>query len=506
MLTKQIWPNIVQIGFKVFYMNKRIFGREKEIAILEDIWASKEPELVAIYGRRRVGKTFLVREFFSNKGIYCEIFGLKNGSLKEQLENFSEGFSKTFYKGMPLKPPANWREALNLLTKEIEGIFPNKKVVLFLDELPWMATPRSGLLQNLDYFWNTKWSRLPNLKIVVCGSAASWILEHLINAKGGLHNRITKTVLLEPFSLYETKMFLKKRTINLNDRQVLDIYMAMGGIPHYLKQVRKGMSAAQNINEICFHKDGLLYDEFPRIFKSLFDESEIYLSIIGAISKNREGVDRNSLLKQVGAHSGGRFNKRLEELESAGFIQCFVPYGKKVKDQYYRIIDEYTLFYLTWIEPFKNSRLRGKSSVYWNNKINSGSWLNWAGITFENICYKHIEQIRKALKLNDIGCEIGGWRYIPSKGVKEHGAQIDLLFDRDDNVVSICEIKYCQDQFVIDKAYAGNLINKMNTFEKHFQKNKQIMLHMITTFGMKKNMWSKDLIHMDISLSDIMAF
>jgi hypothetical protein len=225
---------------------------------------------------------------------------------------------------------------------------------------------------------------------------------------------------------------------------------------------------------------------------------------VETIAKHPQGIDRISLIKKVGVQSGGRVNKRLEELESSGFIQGFVPYGKKIKAQYYRVIDEYTLFYLTWIEPFKYGKSR--DIAYWSNKINTGAWLNWSGRTFENICYKHVEQIRKALGLDQMDCNMGSWRYLPKEGTKEQGAQIDLLFDREDNTVSVCEIKYSENLFVIDKSYAANLVNKLNVFEKHFQKNKQIILHMITLSGTKKNMWSEDLIQSEVTLKDIMRW
>lgn len=487
-------------------MQQNIFARDKEIKILNNVLTSKEAELVAVYGRRRVGKTYLIREYFTNKGIYCEFVGKKDGTLQEQLENFAMAFSKTFYNGIPIKNPNNWKEALKQLTEEIAKVPRTKKVVIFFDELPWMATPKSGLLQNIDYFWNSQWSAFKNLKIILCGSAAAWILDNLINAKGGLYNRITKTILLEPFNLYETKMFLKKQGLNLNDHNILDVYMAMGGIAHYLKQVQKGKSAAQNINDICFHKNGLLYTEFPRIFKSLFDESELHLAIIRKIAKHHYGLDRNQLLADLGVKSGGTFNKRLEELESSGFIQSFIPYGRKIKDHYYRIVDEYSLFYLTWIEPYVAKKLGSSRSTYWPSKLKTGGWSSWAGVAFEQTCYKHIEQIKQALGIEQISCEVGNWRYIPTKGSNEQGAQIDLLFDRDDGTISICEIKYCADEFVIDKAYANNLVNKLNVFEKHFKSKKQIFLAMITTSGVKKNMWHEDLVHSEVKLKDLMCF
>jgi uncharacterized protein len=487
------------------FMSKQIVGRDRETKILNNIWNSKEAELVAIYGRRRVGKTYLVRELFSKKGIYCEIVGKKDAPLSEQLENFSDAISKTFHKDISVRIPKNWKDAFKLLTKEIENIPRSKKILIFFDELPWMATPKSGLLQNVDYFWNSVWSRTKNLKIVLCGSAAAWIIDNLINAKGGLYNRITRTILLEPFNLFETKMFLKKRGIHLKDKHVLDIYMVMGGIPHYLKQVQKGKSAIQNIDDICFLKDGLLYSEFQKIFKSLFDASDIHLVLVKEIAKQRYGIDRNQLLNNLNMTSGGTFDKRMEELEAAGFIQRFVPYGKKIKNHYYRVIDEYTLFYLTWIEPYSRLRLGGGGGEeYWPNKAKTGVWLDWAGASFEQICYKHIQQIKGALGLSGVSCEAGNWRYVPTKTSKEQGAQIDLLFDRDDNTISLCEIKYSENLFVLDKAYANKLVSKSQVFEKYFQTNKQIFWCLITMEGVKKNMWYEDLIHNEVALKDLM--
>ena len=484
-------------------MLKKIIGRKKEIKVLDRIWGSNEAEFLAIYGRRRVGKTHLIREYFCEKEIYLELTGIKDAPLANQLANFASSFSKTFYPDIEVNSPSSWQKAFEMLTNELEKTPRNKKIVLFFDELPWLSSRKSGFIQALDYFWNTRWSRFNNLKLIVCGSAASWMLDHLINAKGGLHNRITQQIPLEPFSLNETKEFLQSRNIKCTNKLILDIYMALGGIPHYLKQIQKGKSAIQNINDICFNKDGLLYGEFPRLIKSLFKESSLDERILRNIAKNRNGISRNELLKKIGKPSGGRFGKRLEELEAAGFVQGFTPYGKKKKDRFYRIIDEYTLFYIDWIEPFVEKGKAFANESYWENKLGTPGWRAWAGFAFEGICYNHTAQIRKALKLDKISCETGAWRYIPRKGSKEKGAQIDLLFDRDDDVISICEIKYSKNKFGIDKTYSKNLINKIETFEKHFSSSKHHSLVMITTMGIKRNVWSEDLVEAEVNLEDL---
>lgn len=482
---------------------KNIIGRSKEIKILDQIWHSKEAEFLAIYGRRRVGKTFLIREYFSEKNaIYFELSGEKDGGLKNQLENFIHVFSHAFFKGLLLKTPKSWKEAFQLLTEQIEKSPKSQKIIIFFDELPWLAGKKSQMLQALDYYWNSYWNKHPNLIFIVCGSAASWMLENLINAKGGLYNRLTKAVLLRPYTISGVKDFLSHRGIHLTTKQVLDLYMVFGGIPHYLKQVENGKSAAQIINRVCFQSDGLLYSEFDRLFESLFECSDINLSLIKAINSQRYGISRDELIKKTQIKSGGTLNKRLKELESSGLIQTFVPYGRKKKDHYYRVIDEYCHFYLSWIEPLKSKGVEGGKS-YWQTKSKTPSALSWAGYVFEAICLKHIDQLREALDITTISCETGSVRILPKKGSKEFGAQIDLLFDREDGVITICEIKYSENVFTIDKDYARILKNKIEAFERSFKTKKQIFIAMVTTYGIKPSIWSEDLVQTTLTVDDL---
>lgn len=482
---------------------KDIIGREREIKLLDRIWSSKEAEFIAVYGRRRVGKTYLIREFFSEKGgIYFELSGEKDGEVQSQLTNFIEIFSKVFFGGVPLQTPKSWKGAFALITQELEKLPKSKKIVLFFDELPWLAKKKSGLLQALDYYWNRYWSRFPNLKLIVCGSAASWMLEKLINAKGGLYNRLTKTLLLKPFSLKETKSFLESKGIHLAQKQILDLYMVFGGIPFYLKQVEKGKSAIQIINRVCFQKDGLLYGEFDRLFASLFEHAEDNFAIITAIGSKRHGITREELIEKTRFSSGGTLNKRLNELESSGLIQSYVPFGNKKKETYYRLIDEYCYFYLSWIQPLKQKGIEGGKN-YWQAKSKTPSALSWAGYTFESIALKHVDQIKDALELQGIACEVGSWRYVPKKGSKEAGTQIDLLFDREDGVIMLFEIKYSEHLFAVDKEYAKSLKSKLEVFEKHFPSYKQYSIDLITTIGLKPSVWSEDLIQSVVTLQDL---
>lgn len=488
-----------------------IVGRHEEIKELKEILKSKDAEFLAVYGRRRVGKTFLIREFFSNKGAFFELTGVKDLHLSEQLENFATAFSKTFFENLKVASPTSWSNAFSLLTNQIIKIPKNKKIVIFLDELPWLASRKSNFIPALDYIWNREWSRLPNIILIVCGSAASWMLEHIVQAKGGLFHRVTKRMALRSFTLKETEEYFRlNRGIHLRKKQITDLYMVMGGIPFYLKEVKKGMSTAQLIDKLCFQVNGLLYSEFSIIFKSLFDQSEINLQIVREIAKSGNAISREDLITATNIASGGTLNKRLEELAASEFIQHFVPLGKRTRDRFYRIIDEYTLFYLKWIEPLINTGNFQVHKGYWLKMQKTPAYLTWAGLAFESLCFKHIYEISKALKLENIPFRAGSWRYIPSKNSKEKGAQIDLVFDREDNTISLCEIKYSEEKFEIEKNYALNLLQKIHVFENNYPNKrkptrKQIHLAMTTTFGTKDNKHALNLVDNEVKLEDLFS-
>lgn len=489
---------------------KNIVGRNEELKILDRAMQSKQAEFVAIYGRRRVGKTYLIREYFSKKGIYLEATGIKNAPLKHQLEQFTKAYSKVFHEGVRLEIPSSWNEVFEMLTEKMEALPKNKKIIVFLDELPWMASQKSRLVQFLDYYWNRYWSSQRNLILITCGSAASWMLDHLIFATGGLYNRVTKRILLAPFDLKETQEFLESHSIKLKRKQILDLYMVMGGIPFYLNEVVKGKSIVQNINDLCFEKKGLLYSEFKNLFHSLFDRAEYHLDIVRTIVDSKNAVSREKLIEITGISSGGAINRRLDELEASNFIQAFIPYGKKRRDRFFRVIDEYTLFYLKWIEPYIEKGIHSEPSNYWQKICKTPAKLAWSGLAYESVCFKHIGQIARILGLSNIPYLGGSWRLIPPKKSKDKGAQIDLLFDRDDDVITLCEIKYSDNSFVIDKAYAKSLDQKIDVFEHNFPSKskptrKQIYLAMISTFGVKKNMYSEDLVHNEVVLEDLFA-
>lgn len=483
--------------------SEKIIGRQREQKLLMELIESKKSEFIAIYGRRRVGKTYLITNLISPiPCVFFHVTGQQKGTAKDQLNEFAKQIGKTFYNGPSIIPQKRWVDAFEDLTKAINEVPKDKTVVLFFDELPWMATPRSKLLNALELYWNRYWVSDRRIKLIICGSATSWIIENIINNKGGLHNRVTRTVQLKPFSLFEAESYLKENQIRLNHRQILDLYTVFGGVPLYWSFMRKGRSAHQIIDELCFQSDGPLVNEFDRLFGSLFEDPKPYTELIRIIAKHRYGVGQSELIEISKLPDGGGTVRKLKQLEEAGFITSLVPYGHKDRGVYYVIDDEYSLFYLRWIEPnLKTITKKAMSEGYWTAQSNQPSWKSWSGLAFESICYKHIDQIRKALNI-DPGSTIGTWRYTP-KTKEDQGTQIDLLFDRLDGSITLIEIKCSEKQFVIDKLYAQDILRKIDIFKKQTRTKKQLFFAMITTMGLKQTMYSDEIIANQATLEDL---
>ncbi len=487
-------------------MAQVLIGREREQHILAQCLSSDMPEFIAIYGRRRVGKTFLVRTFFEGKDgvIFFDVMGAKATPLKAQIRHFTKRLGEVFYRKARLVASKNWDETFEVLTEAIDESDPNQKVVLFFDEFPWMATHNSRLLQTLDYYWNQYWSKNSRIKLIICGSSASWIIDKIVNNKGGLHNRLTQHMFLEPFNLAQTKQFLKKQSIHLNDKQILELFMAMGGVPYYLKKIEKHLSATQLIERLAFKQKSFLLEEFDNLFSSLFNDAAAFVEIIKAIAAVRYGILQDTLLKKMGEALQGKGGiDQLKALQNASFITSFRPHWHKRRGIYYRVIDEYCLFYFYWIEPVKNTLLKNSLLAgYWDKLKAKPNWHSWAGLAFEAICYKHLPQITKALALSPTAIP-NTWRYTPQKGDDEQGVQIDLLFDRDDDAITICEIKYTDKPFVITKEYAGKLQKKVDVFKKVTRTTKQLFIALITANGIKRNHYSDQLISGVVTMDDL---
>jgi AAA+ ATPase superfamily predicted ATPase len=452
----------------------KIAGRTSEKKTLQSLLASTESEFVAVYGRRRVGKTFLIRETFKNKLTFHHT-GLANSDIQTQLRNFNATLQKQG--NMPYPRVGNWFEAFGQLIHLLENSKKGKKVV-FLDELPWMDTPRSAFISALEHFWNSWAVSRGDILLIVCGSATSWMINKLIKNRGGLHNRLTRRMLIEPFTLGECEEFYKLNHIVMNRHQMVESYMIFGGIPYYLSLMEKGLSLPQNVDAMCFTKQGALNDEFNSLYASLFKHSENHIKIVSELSKKNKGLTRSEIIKTTKLPDGGGLSKTLEELEQCGFINKYNAFEKKSKNIIYRLVDFYTLFYFNFIQ---NNRYNDEH--FWSNFTENAKHRAWSGYAFEQVCMLHIKQIKHKLGISGVLTKIASWQ---SSNPKE-GAQIDLLIDRNDSVINVCEIKYANSTFAIDKQYDKTLRNKKGAFIHESKSKKAIHLTMITTYGTKQN-------------------
>ncbi len=478
-------------------MKKQVLvGREKEQVILQKALTSNEAEMLAVIGRRRVGKTFLIKSAYAGH-IDFQMSGIQNATLQRQLENFAYRLSLLTNENEVRAIPKNWFQAFTQLIDFLRARPKDSKYVVFLDELPWMAGKKSDFIQGLSFFWNS-WAVDQDIVVVICGSAASWMVQKVVNDTGGLHNRITKRINLKPFTLNETAAYFKSRNISLPRYHIVQIYMALGGIPHYLKEVEGGKSAVQNINDICFSESGLLRDEFRNLYPALFSNPQNHVLVIRALATKRQGMTRTEISQSSKVKNGGTLTKVLQELELSGFISSYYAYGKKKKGKLFRLTDEYSLFYLQFVE--KNI-YEGEDT--WQHLSQTQTYKIWSGYSFESICIKHLPQIKKALNIGGVYTVSASFS---KKGTKDtKGTQIDLILDRKDQVINLFEMKFYQKEFVLNKSYAEALKEKMNIFQEATKTNKLLLWTIITPFGLKQNQYALNLVYSTLTLESLFA-
>ncbi|GHT05585.1 hypothetical protein FACS189440_01560 [Bacteroidia bacterium] len=458
-------------------MESNIIGRELEKNILEEISGSEKSEFVAVYGRRRVGKTFLIREMFAGRFAF-EISGLANAKTKSQLLNFTLTLNKQ--SGENVKPAENWLEAFAQLADFLERRTEKRKI-LFFDEIPWMDTPRSDFLAALEHFWNAWASARKDIVLIVCGSATSWIINNLINNHGGLHNRLTSTIFLKPFTLLECEHYFKAQKISTSRMQIAEYYMIMGGVPFYLSNIKKGLSVAQNIDRLFFAAKSELRNEFSNLYAALFRKSDDYIKVVEALSKKGKGLNRNEIESLSKISGGGSLTKILQNLEYCDFIRKYNEFDKKKRDRLYQLIDPFTLFYFKFIA--KNEY---NDEHFWTNSLDTPLHNTWAGFAFEMLALLHIQEIKKALGISGIQSTVSAWRSAKASPA----AQIDLAINRKDGIINLLEIKFADKPFVITKNYEDNLRNKIFAFKEETGTKKACHLLMLTTFGIKQNSYS----------------
>lgn len=469
-----------------------VIGRNKEQKILKRILKSKKSEFLTVYGRRRVGKTFLIREYFKYSFDF-EVSALANADTQQQLFNFDTTLNEQ--SNLVFEDASkNWLIAFQRLIKHLENKAKQSKIVLFFDELPWFDTKASDFMMALEHFWNSWATKRKDVLLIVCGSAASWMVNNLINNSGGLHNRITQKMKIEPFNLKETEEMLASKNCVLERYQVIQLYMALGGIPYYLEAVKPHLSAPQNIQALLFDKAGLLKNEFFNLYRSLFRKYEIYEKIVEVLATKNKGLQRSEIIKQSGISSGGTLTKALTDLEESSFICSYTSLDNKQKNTLYRLSDYYTAFYFRFI---KSGQYKGKDS--WINLIDNPTQRSWQGFAFEQICLDHIGPIKKSLGINGIQSHNVAWQ--GNNG--EKAAQIDLLIDRRDQVINLCECKFSLADYSINKDYAAQLRSKIATFKTATKTKKSVFLTMITTYGVSKNKYANLLVQNEVTMDDL---
>lgn len=470
--------------------NKRIImeqfvGRTEEIARLEKYFASERSEFIAVYGRRRIGKTFFVRHVIQDRDSFS-ITAMGNVGMRDQLLGFNMALRSRFGIEHQAK---NWIEAFALLAECLEKSSERIKII-FIDELPWFDTPKSRFISALEHFWNSWASARSDIKLVVCGSATSWMVNKLINNRGGLHNRVTHSILLKPFTLVECQQYFDTYGFNYSRQEIADCYMVMGGVPYYFTFMERGYSVAQNVDRMFFASGSELQNEFNNLYRSLFKQADNHISIVKALATKGKGLSRSEIVEATKITNNGDLSIKLQELESCGLIRSYAPFSvnrrktstvRKSRETMYQLVDFYTLFYLKMMQQntFKNPN-------FWTELQGNPLFATWSGYAFEMLCLAHVEQIKAALGISGVQSAVCSW--FGSNG-DEH-AQIDLLIDRNDKTINLCEMKYSDGDFVIDKDVDNDFRTKTNVFKTATKTRKSLMFTLVTTVGLKQNKYS----------------
>lgn len=452
-------------------MDTKLIGRKRELVDINKYRSDQKSHFIAVYGRRRVGKTFLIRKAFDDQFTFYTT-GIARGSLKEQLATFTIALKK-YFGDETVTMPKTWIDAFAILIDKLTSD-PSKKKVVFLDELPWMDNRNSRFINALEYFWNSWASGRSDILLIVCGSSASWMINKLIKNKGGLYNRVTGRIKLNPFTLKETKEYLESLGCPYDEFQCLQTYMCFGGVPFYLSQFNKEWSASQNINHLCFSENAPFKSEYYLLYQSLFNNPDNHISIVEAIASKNKGILRSEIVKKSGITDGGGLTRILSELEESGFIRKYYNFHKKSREVVYQLTDLFTLFHLSFL-----SKPEINDDNTWLNMINTPKQNTWSGYAFEILCVLHTIEIKRALGIDGILSSVSTWQ--------NKDAQIDLVIDRSDNVVNVIEIKFSNNEYTISKDYDIKLRNKINEFKESTKTKKAIWLVMLTTFGLKNS-------------------
>lgn len=469
-------------------------GRVAEQETLAKILRKDDSSFLAITGRRRIGKTYLIDHYFE-KHMCFRMTGIQDVSIETQLRNFSSKLSEYSNSNVAL-PIENWQQAFIELKAYLNSLDKKSKQVIFIDELPWIATARSGFLKLLAHLWNDYLSKEKHFTLVVCGSASSWITRRIMNDTGGLHNRLTDLIILKPFTLSETKEFLESKKLNLTIHEIAKFYMTFGGVPYYLEQIRKGENSTVGIERICFSREGILVNEYRNLYRALFRNASNHEAIVSVLAMKPGGLDRKGIILKSKVKSGGAYDRTIEDLLLSGFITEFIPFGKKKRGVVYRLNDEFSIFYHKFMKSNSNY-----SKGMWSQLSASQSYKIWTGYAFENLCLNHVDALKRKIGISGVYTEQSSYRL--AKGSKGKGIQVDLLIDRKDDVINLCEMKYYGGTFTIDKKYANYLTERKQRFIEHTGTKKQVFTTMITNRGLAENEYQQEVVDESIELEDL---
>jgi predicted AAA+ superfamily ATPase len=468
-----------------------ILGRQDEQSELEDYYNSKHPEFLVVFGRRRVGKTFLVREYFGSKLFFYHT-GLAKEDKNEQLTEWNKSLRR--YGDLEAKPAKDWFEAFDRLRAIIENAPSSERKVVFLDELPWMETPKSGFISALEHFWNGWASSRADIFLIACGSATAWIVQKLIRDTGGLHNRLTGTMQIKPFTLKECEAYLQELGIVYSRYQIIESYMIFGGIPYYMSLMKQSNSLAQNVDRLCFSEGAAFCNEYDNLYRSLFKNAEGHMAVVEALAAKTMGLTRGEILERVDLTDGGGFTRILTELEQSGFIRKYRNFGNTKKDSLYQLVDFFSLFYLKFMQDTNSL-----DKTMWTNLIGKGEHGAWTGYAFEQVILMHTDEIKRKLGISGVLSKQYAWR---SKGNKK--AQIDLVIERDDGVINLCEAKYANGEYSLTGDDDQKLRRRAESFRAETKTTSALHLTMITTYGIANGMYAGTLQSI-VTMQDLFA-
>jgi uncharacterized protein len=472
-----------------------MISRKEQNRTIQDTLTANKSAFVAFTGRRRVGKTYLIDQAYGNN-MCLQFTGIQNANTKTQIINFVQKIVEQSGTNL-FVIPKNWQEVFIILKNHLKTLPKNKKQVIVIDELPWVCTPKSGFLQLLAHLWNDYLSKEKHFILVICGSATSWITQKVLNDKGGLHNRVTQTIHLQPFTLAECKLFFESKKINLTNKAITDLYMTMGGNPFYLENVKKGESSNAAIERMCFTETGILKNEYQNLYQALFENPNNHEAIVQTLALSQKGMSQADLLAKSKVTKGGPFNRAMTDLLLSGFVVEAQPYGKLKRGLVYRLVDEFSIFHHRFIKPNKKS-----SATIWQTIAASQSYKIWKGFAFESLCLKHIPEIKTALGIKNVYTQVSSFS---QKGTaQQDGFQIDVVIDRKDDTINLCECKYYEAPFELDKKQAQILAIKRVQFRDTTKTRKTIFNTLITNQPIKQNEYSLDCVDVHVTIDDIM--